>query len=306
MKILTYHAVLRPDETDRAILRGHVHRDALDRHLRWLKRNASVVPLARLVEAIRGGERMPARSTVLTFDDGLWNQAEYGLPLLERYELPATFFVTTDHIGSRRLLWFNRLVAEAVLRSDGARRSRDHLVELRVEVESDPTREPHGFVAQRLGLELPDTAHSDRFHSALGGMSEDQLRKVGRSPLIEIGAHTVTHPRLPLCSPDRVEWELVESRRYLEAATGRKVRFFAFPEGDLDRAVLTAVRKAGYEASAAVESDRGREDLLRLPRLVVNRDSTLRMVAKWAGLVPWVRAARRAVGLPTPRAPEAG
>ena len=142
---------------------------------------------------------------------------------------------------------------------------------------------------------------SERLHTALGGMSEDQLRALSRSPLVEIGAHTVTHPRLTMCSAERVETEVVEGRRRLEELTGRAVRFFAYPEGSYGEPVVEAVRRAGYDAAVAVDVPSGHVgDLFRLPRLVINRDATWRVAAKWAGLVEPVRRLRRGLGLRTP------
>ncbi|WP_051797835.1 polysaccharide deacetylase family protein [Streptomyces sp. NRRL S-337] len=58
----------------------------------------TVVPLRRLVAAIRGGPALPARCAVLTFDDGYadfyWSVA----PLLTERALPATVFITTGAV----------------------------------------------------------------------------------------------------------------------------------------------------------------------------------------------------------------
>jgi peptidoglycan/xylan/chitin deacetylase (PgdA/CDA1 family) len=58
----------------------------------------SVVPLRRLVAAIRGGPALPPRSAVLTFDDGFADFYWTVAPLLSARELPATLFVTTGAV----------------------------------------------------------------------------------------------------------------------------------------------------------------------------------------------------------------
>ncbi|MFD0331492.1 polysaccharide deacetylase family protein [Streptacidiphilus monticola] len=55
----------------------------------------SVIPLRRLVSAIRGGPPLPPRSLVLTFDDGFSDFYWTVTPLLAARELPATLFVAT-------------------------------------------------------------------------------------------------------------------------------------------------------------------------------------------------------------------
>ncbi|MFD8977209.1 polysaccharide deacetylase family protein [Streptomyces sp. NPDC059593] len=60
-----------------------------------------IVPLARLVAAQRGGPPLPARSAVLTFDDGFADFHSTVLPLLTRRGLPATLYVTTGALRGR-------------------------------------------------------------------------------------------------------------------------------------------------------------------------------------------------------------
>jgi peptidoglycan/xylan/chitin deacetylase (PgdA/CDA1 family) len=64
----------------------------------------TVVPLRRLVAALRGGPALPPRSAVLTFDDGFADFYWSVVPLLTARELPATLYVTTGAVhppGSR-------------------------------------------------------------------------------------------------------------------------------------------------------------------------------------------------------------
>ncbi|UQA96976.1 polysaccharide deacetylase family protein [Streptomyces halobius] len=58
----------------------------------------TVVPLRRLVDAMRGGPPLPARCAVLTFDDGFADFYSAVTPLLTDRSLPATVFVTTGAV----------------------------------------------------------------------------------------------------------------------------------------------------------------------------------------------------------------
>ncbi|OXS33404.1 polysaccharide deacetylase family protein [Streptomyces sp. XY006] len=62
-------------------------------------RGLIVVPLRRLVDALRGGPPLPARSAVLTFDDGFADFHATVAPLLAARGLPATLYVTTGALG---------------------------------------------------------------------------------------------------------------------------------------------------------------------------------------------------------------
>ena len=58
----------------------------------------TVVPLRRLVAALRGGPALPPRSAVLTFDDGFADFYWTVTPLLDARGLPATLYVTTGAV----------------------------------------------------------------------------------------------------------------------------------------------------------------------------------------------------------------
>ncbi|TJZ58927.1 polysaccharide deacetylase family protein [Streptomyces piniterrae] len=58
----------------------------------------TVVPLRRLVAAMRGGPPLPTRSAVLTFDDGFADFYWSVTPLLTDRQVPATVYITTGVI----------------------------------------------------------------------------------------------------------------------------------------------------------------------------------------------------------------
>jgi peptidoglycan/xylan/chitin deacetylase (PgdA/CDA1 family) len=69
--------------------------------LEWLVRsNYQVIRLDRLLDYLEGRTALPARSVVITIDDGYESVYRHAYPLLRKYGLPATLFVYTDFIGA--------------------------------------------------------------------------------------------------------------------------------------------------------------------------------------------------------------
>lgn len=69
--------------------------DLFDKQMSWLAAREHVV--GRVEDAVPG-----KRSVMITFDDGFEDNVTHALPILQKYGLIATFFLTTDFVSGRR------------------------------------------------------------------------------------------------------------------------------------------------------------------------------------------------------------
>jgi peptidoglycan/xylan/chitin deacetylase (PgdA/CDA1 family) len=67
----------------------------------------------------------------------------------------------------------------------------------------------------------------------------------------EIGAHTLTHPRLTQIPPERARAEIFDSKKRLEDRFGGPIKYFCYPYGDCDERVRDMVAEAGYEGATS-------------------------------------------------------
>jgi peptidoglycan/xylan/chitin deacetylase (PgdA/CDA1 family) len=85
------------------------------------------------------------------------------------------------------------------------------------------------------------TVDAERF--VMPGASEaEEILALG----MEIGSHTMTHPDVTAIEADVLQWELEESKKQLEALTGREVSSFCYPFGHFNDRAGAAVASAGY------------------------------------------------------------
>jgi hypothetical protein len=61
---------------------------------------ANVLPLGDAVAHLHAGT-LPSSSVVITFDDGFYDFAKFGVPLLSEYHMPATLYLTTHYCDYR-------------------------------------------------------------------------------------------------------------------------------------------------------------------------------------------------------------
>lgn len=84
----------------------------------------------------------------------------------------------------------------------------------------------------------------------------------------EIGAHTLTHPRLPAIPMEQARREIFDGKRKLEDRFGVPVRHFCYPYGDQNEAIREMVGEAGYESAPTVAFGRNGPET---PPLALNR-----------------------------------
>lgn len=84
--------------------------EAFEAQLRFLVHGGwRVISLAELAEFLEGRLALPAQSVVLSFDDGHASAWQFAYPLLRKYGVPATFFVTTEVLGGGDFLRWEQM-----------------------------------------------------------------------------------------------------------------------------------------------------------------------------------------------------
>lgn len=102
MPILMYHYVYDGDNPPASIDGNYLLDDKLEEQLSYLVENDFYFPSYPEVKAfLEGTHSLPAKSVVLTFDDGEAGFLDVGIPLLEKYQVPATSFVIASDADAR-------------------------------------------------------------------------------------------------------------------------------------------------------------------------------------------------------------
>ena len=249
---------------------------AITEQLRYLARNFKIVSLEVLVKRLARDSYPAANEIVLTFDDGLQNNATVLYPILRELQLPATFFVCPALIEAGAWLWNHEMRCR--LQTLGAAT----LQELRMKLLA-PDSSADGIVEWMKTLRLPQRHHAEwlvrkatpdfrptqRQHAAFDMMNWDDLKSLDPT-LITVGSHSLTHPILSTLTAQEIEEELLESRHRLEQKLQRTVDFFCYPNGSYDKRTYQAV-KTMYRAAVSTESGvvdrRNAFDIHRLPRI---------------------------------------
>ncbi len=89
----------------------NIRTEVFREQLAYLKQNNFTVwTMGMAVNAIRNGDIVPPRTVVLTIDDGYRSFYENGLPILEEFGYPATFYINTANVGGADYLTWQQLL----------------------------------------------------------------------------------------------------------------------------------------------------------------------------------------------------
>lgn len=83
-------------------------------------------------------------------------------------------------------------------------------------------------------------------------LTDEQVRELLASGLIELGSHTLTHPNLPASDAGQRWQEITQSKQTLERDFGVAVNSFAYPFGLYDPTDVELVKNAGYSNAVTV------------------------------------------------------
>ncbi|NNF09161.1 MAG: polysaccharide deacetylase family protein [Acidimicrobiia bacterium] len=191
-------------------------------------------------------------------DDDYKSHAEHVLPVLQRHNVPATFFLSGRWLHGLGAYWWEKL-EDAI-----AARGLDEVC-LALGVPAGTADE----LAIRLERDLAAQSRVEELCDFAGGsISEDWFKPLFESGM-GIGFHTLHHPRLTLLDDEGLEQALSLGLAELAETMAARPFLFAYPHGRAGRREASAVQDAGFTAAFTTSKD------------PVGADSDRYLVGRW-------------------------
>lgn len=298
-----YHYVRRLAMSRYPEIKG-LERDDFIWQLSYFKKNYNVVTSAQVSQAAKGEGHLPAKSMLLTFDDGYLDHFTNVWPVLEKYKMHGCFFPPARCISDAKVLDVNKIHYILATVSN-----KSHIVDLidvainnaKIEFDLEIIEEYRAryFIADRfdtseviyikrmLQVGLPEVLRNKitdelfrRFVSADEQsfarelyMDEDQVRCLVESGMT-VGSHGYNHEWLNKLDQFAQEREVDLSLEFLDrVGVSRRDWVMCYPYGGWNETLLDVLRRrnCGFALTTEVGvADLSRNDLLLLPRLDTN------------------------------------
>ena len=266
-----------------------------DSQLHYLVKNYNVINYDELIASFKNN-KFPPRTVCITFDDGYVDNLEIAKPLLEKYQVPGLFFISTGNIGKNREFWWDELEQYFLCNRElpdklSVKKSNSKIdfilgdwqtldeqktLELRnwnVTQASNDNPRLEAFLSCLKLFKLSDIEQRELYFNQLWEqsslsaqcrdryrvMSEAELIEFSDSPLIRIGAHTVNHCSLSSLAPQRIKKEILSSKKDLAKILRDEPITFSYPFGytaDYGSIATKTVRESNFESAFSVNSQR--------------------------------------------------
>lgn len=255
-RILIYHGICLKDHTRYNAI--FLREKTFEEQLKYYTKYFNVISLDDYYHQRFRDDKF---NLCLTFDDGYANNHKYVLPLLEQYQVPATFFVTGIRDAGFDILWNDFL---AIVNKHGPSK---------LEFNNEHFRKSRsGYVSEITGNSLKSLLHSAGFDAkkemmqALPPfrkrdidsdywlqMTPEQINALSASPFVTIACHGYYHNDLSKIPIQQARNEMLQSRQYLESITGKAINAIAFPYGSYSPAVITEAKSLGFKQLLAMD-----------------------------------------------------
>jgi len=302
--VLLYHRVANIP-TDPHLL--SVSPDNFSQQMEILRRNWNPISLRELNSGLKS-QRLPRRAVLVTFDDGYADNFHNAKPVLKRYEIPALVHVIAGCVGAEREFWWDELEKiflqpgslpkELEFRVNGTETrwtlgesavvysEQDYQTHAGWSYGKKMPTERHALYVDLYNVIRPLSSHQQdemlkmlRVWSGCTAaktksnlpMTAREVRELRQDNLIDVGAHTISHPVLSTLPLNSQRHEIGESRKLLQEIADQPITGFAYPYGgnrDYTQETVDIVRDAGFETAFSAVSGRVRKEseAFTLPR----------------------------------------
>jgi peptidoglycan/xylan/chitin deacetylase (PgdA/CDA1 family) len=260
---IMYHGVTR--ENSNFFSPRHISSQQFERHLQYYSREFDVIGLSQAFTYLQDGYKPNRKTITMSFDDGYLNNLHTALPLLEKYNLKATFFISG--ICARemqiRALWTDLLSCIKYFYKDQTIELDNKRFRNFIEVETKillsdylstcgiSTLNAHlDYLVSKLKIEERLRSLPEEIWKLL---SREELKQLSSHSLVEIGSHGFAHYKMDEIPIADAKNDLQLSRDILQEVTNREINQIAYPFGSYNSLIKDTAEMTGYKNQLAVD-----------------------------------------------------
>ena len=314
--VVAYHGFFDRAENSDKFPQTFVHVNNFRSQLLFLKNNYHIIRPEILLEAIVENRSLPDHAALVTFDDAYANFYRLAVPLLQTMGIAPIVFVPTLYVEKRVPFWYDFVWFFLLNGNESDRRwflgsigldtqsvDKADLAEICLAHLKRKTYEERNSYIEPLRERVNDEKNMTNFmKSHFLAMNPEQIHRLSELGF-HFGGHTHTHTVLTAMDRTSAQNEIIQNKSCLESIIGKKVHFFAYPNGgidDFDNRHKQILIRAGYVSSFSLIQRRSSHlsEPMAIGRInVAPEDSLESLWFRCAGISPIVKKIRQYFGI---------
>ena len=239
-----------------------------EEQIKYIHETYNVISLDEALDIIHDPKKDFYNNIVITFDDGYKNVKTNAYPILEKYQLPFTIYVTTGPIEKEQMIWSDEIY-DAILSNNidfidltyiGIHKSKKQFdsdrikyAEEALEFLKNMTKEEKDDILAKFRTKVAHCLYTDTNQFRL--LTKADVIELSSKSIVTIGAHTINHELLTNIPLSKARDEIVGSKQILENWIDLPVIHFAYPNGNFSYDIKQELDGMGFNSAVITGCD---------------------------------------------------
>lgn len=290
LTILLYHGVTSAESVGiENYSKKHIDKDSFVSQMKFIKKKCNVVSMDEIIEIFENNKEISPNTVAVTFDDGFKNNYTDAAPVLEEFNIPSTFYITSGIINTDIMFWVDKLEDcinlckkdKISIHLDEKRefylRNKEDKINALNEIKTfckKNNKTVKNIVIQDVieSTEVkPNVNHSENYKK----LDWNELNLMNNNDLFTIGGHSLYHDILSqIKNTSKLELDIELSLNLLKYHLDTEIIHYSYPEGQsnhYNEEVIRILKQNGVICcpSAIDGVNSLKDDLFNLKRIMV-------------------------------------
>ena len=290
LTILLYHGVTNILSRGVENYSGkHIDVNSFIKQIKVLKIKYNIISMREVLDLYKSKKKFNKKLVAVTFDDGFSNNEKIAAPILDDFKIPATFYVCTGVINTKKMFWVDEI--EDCINSTSlkyflldfvtfekkffikTKKQKINAIETIKSYCKKSSLKLKNKIIENL-KEATNIQSSVENSENYNKLSWKQLLNISQNNLFTLGAHSNFHDILSKQPKKKMEQDIKSSIKILSQKTKRDIIHYSYPEGQFEHFnnnVIKALKNNGIECcpSAIYGQNTKKTDLFCLKRIMV-------------------------------------
>lgn len=262
--ILGYHSIQDiPSKSSLGIGNGNIHSpDVFCEQMQLISEYYNPVTLDDLEMYLKGIYELPRRAIIVTFDDGFIDNYNIALPIMDKYNIKAAFFLTVGAIENRISPWY--YVLRKMFYETKKENWKENYCDKSWSLIHDVDKRKAFLHASSTCAKMTEGRQLDYLKTIEKAldirasfsdeimMTWDHAKDVISRGHI-IGSHTISHPNLAYINKQELYAEMFQSKKIIENNLCNSVNHFSYPHPIMDphcnKQTISVSEEIGYRTA---------------------------------------------------------